>query len=323
MMAVIWRDNMGAWISLVAATVAAVPMAATAATLRVGPGMPIAGIAEAARQARDGDEVLITPGRYSNCAVWTANRLRIATAGPGPVEIEGPVCQGKALFVISGASVTVEGLTFRGARNESGNGAGIRAEGVGLTIRHSRFLDNQNGILTNSIIPHGVLTIEDSVFIGNGALVGECAHGIYAGRLALVSIRRTHFEATRQCHHVKSRALQTEILDSRIIDGPLGFSSYLVDIPNGGGLRLLRSELSKGPQTGNRTAAIVMGAEGASNPAAPIEIRGNRLTNLLGRTTVFIRNRTTTPAMLADNDLSGPITPLEGPGQTQQSAPAR
>lgn len=291
------------------------PCVAMAETLRVGPGAPIATIAEAARRARDGDEVLIAPGHYRDCAVWTAARLRIAAAGPGAVEISGPVCQGKALFVIAGAAVTVEGITFRDARNAEGNGAGIRAEGDGLTIRRSRFLGNQNGILTIAALPGGVLTIEDSAFIGNGALVGECAHGIYAGRLALVSIRRTVFEGTRICHHVKSRALRTEILDSRIIDGPEGDSSYLVDIPNGGGLRLTGTELSKGPRTNNREATVVIGAEGATNPPAPIEISGNRMTNLLGRTTVFLRNRTTAPAMLTRNRLVGPVTPLEGPGR--------
>jgi len=294
---------------------ALLPCVAMPETLRVGAGEPIPTIAEAARRARDGDEVLIAPGRYRDCAVWTAARLRIAAAGPGAVEVTGPVCQGKALFVITGAAVTVDGITFRDARNAEGNGAGIRAEGDGLTIRRSRFLGNQNGILTIATLPGGVLTIEDSAFIGNGALVGECAHGIYAGRLALVTIRRTVFEGTHICHHVKSRARRTEILDSRIIDGPEGDSSYLVDIPNGGGLRLSGTELSKGPRTSNREAAVVIGAEGATNPPAPIEVSGNRMTNLLGRTTVFLRNRTTTPAMLTGNRLAGPVTPLEGPGR--------
>ncbi len=294
---------------------AAVPCPAPAETLRVGAGAPITTIAEAARRARDGDEVLILPGRYRDCAVWSASRLRIAAAVPGAVEVTGPICQGKALFVITGAAVTVDGITFRDARNAEGNGAGIRAEGDGLTIRRSRFLGNQNGILTISTLPGGVLTIEDSAFIGNGALVRECAHGVYAGRLALVTIRRTVFEGTRTCHHVKSRALRTEILDSRILDGPEGDSSYLVDIPNGGGLRLAGTELVKGPRTSNREAVVVIGAEGASNPASPIEITGNRVSNLLGRETVFVRNRTTTPAVLTDNRLIGPFRPLEGPGR--------
>lgn len=305
-----------AWLAGIAIGVVA-PRALPAETLRVGPGAPIATIAEAARRARDGDTVLIAPGRYRDCAVWTAARLRIAASGPGEVELSGPVCQGKALFVIAGAGATVEGITFRDARNADGNGAGIRAEGTGLTIRRSRFIGNQNGILTAGAIPGGVLAIEDSAFIGNGALVRDCAHGVYAGRLALVSIRRTVFEGTRTCHHVKSRALRTEILDSRIIDGPEGDSSYLVDIPNGGGLILAGTELSKGPRTGNREAAVVIGAEGATNAAAPIEITGNRMANLLGRGTVFVRNRTTTPALLRGNRLAGPVTPLEGPGRVE------
>jgi hypothetical protein len=287
---------------------------AAAETLRVGAGGTVATLAEAARRARDGDTVLIAPGRYAECAVWRASRLRIAADGPGEVEVTGNVCQGKALFVVTGADVAIEGITFRGARNAGGNGAGIRAEGAGLAIRRSRFLDNQNGILT-SAVPDGTLTIEDSAFIGNGALVHECAHGLYAGRLARVTIRRSLFEGTRVCHHVKSRALATEIRDSRIIDGPQGHSSYLVDIPNGGGLVLADNELSKGPRTSNRTTAVAIGAEGASNPAAPIEITGNRIINLLGDPTVFVRNRTSTPALLSGNTLSGPLVALEGPGR--------
>jgi hypothetical protein len=307
---------MRAWqFRAMALALATVATPAVAEVLRVGPGRQIASIAEAARRARDGDSVLIAPGRYAECAVWRAARLLIAADGPGEVEITGAVCQGKALFVVAGADVTIEGLTFREAANDVGNGAGIRAEGTALTVRRSRFVGNQNGILTAANIPGGTLTIEDSAFIGNGALVQECAHGLYAGRLALVSIRRSLFEDTRVCHHVKSRALSTEIRDSRIIDGPRGRSSYLVDIPNGGGLVLTGNELRKGPETGNRSAAVVIGAEGASNPAAPIEVTGNRMTNLMGQMTVFVRNRTTTPAVLAGNTLTGPLVPLEGSGR--------
>jgi hypothetical protein len=312
--AAMWRWR---WAILALALAAQDPASAHAGTLRVGPDQPIPTIAEAARRARDGDEVLIAPGEYRECAVWRASRLRIAAAGPSGVEISGPVCQGKALFVIAGADVVIEGLTFRDAMNDEGNGAGIRAEGRTLVIRRSRFLGNQNGILTASEIPGGALTIEDSDFIGNGALVHECAHGLYAGRLAQVTIRRSLFQDTRICHHVKSRALATEILDSRILDGPAGASSYLVDIPDGGGLRLLGSTLEKGPRTGNRSAAVVIGAESSRNPDAPIEIRGNSMTNLLSQPTVFVRNRTRVPALLSGNRLLGPLIALEGPGRVE------
>jgi hypothetical protein len=284
-------------------------------TLRVGPGLPLDTLAAAAARARDGDTIEILPGTYG-CAVWRASDILIRAVPGGEVEVTGPVCQGKGLFVVAGARVAIEGLTFRGARAEPGNGAGIRAEGASLTIRRSRFIDNENGILTANRTD-ATIEIEDSRFTANGALVRECAHGLYAGRIAQVSIRRTVFEETRICHHVKSRARLTEIRDSTIRDGGGGRASYLVDIPNGGGLLLTGTTLTKGPLTGNRTAAVVIGAEGATNAAAPIEITGNRMTNLIGQPTAFVRNLTTTPAQLAGNRLAGPLVTLEGPGEVR------
>lgn len=290
---------------------------AAAETLRVGQGERFATPSAAARVARDGDTVLIAPGTYRDCAVWRAAGLAISAMPGGAVEITGPVCGDKALFVTVGPRITITGITFRGAVSTAGNGAGIRMEGPDLTVRSARFIDNQNGILTNANIPQGRLLVEDSLFRGNGALLTECAHGLYAGRLALVTIRRSRFEATRICHHVKSRAARTEIFDSAIIDGDDHFSSYLVDIPNGGDLLLHNSELRKGPRADNTEAAVVIGAEGVTHPTGTLEIFGNRFVNLMPRGTVFVRNRSTTPADLRANTISGQVTVLEGPGSVR------
>lgn len=290
----------------------ATPLAAE--TLRVGPGERFATPSAAARAARDGDTVLIAPGTYRDCAQWRAAGLTIAAMPGGAVEITGPVCGDKALFVTVGPRISITGIGFRGAVSTAGNGAGIRMEGADLTVRNSRFIDNQNGILTSANIPQARLLIEDSQFRGNGALLAECAHGLYAGRLALVTIRRTRFEDTRVCHHVKSRAARTEIIDSVIADGDDRLSSYLVDIPNGGDLLLRNSELRKGPRAENTEAAVVIGAEGVTHPTGRLEIFGNRFANLMPRGTVFVRNRSTTPAELQANTISGQVTVLEGPG---------
>lgn len=286
---------------------------ATAATLRVGPGERFPTPSAAAAAARAGDRILIRPGTYRDCALWRAPDLSIEAEG-GPVVITGPVCQGKALFVVAAPRITISGITFRGAAAPPGNGAGIRAEGGDLTVRRARFEENQNGILTATNIPTATLVIEDSVFVRNGALIGECAHGLYANTLALLAIRRSRFEATRICHHIKSRALRTEITDTEILDGPEETASYQVDIPNGGDLVLARSTLRKGPRTGNGRAAVVIGAEGVRHPTRMLVIEGNRFENLLPGRTVFVRNLTASPATLSGNRLSGPVTPLEGRG---------
>jgi hypothetical protein len=290
--------------------------AADARALEVGPGRPFATPGAAAQVAERGDRVLIAPGRYRDCATWRAPDLSIEAAG-GEVVILGPVCGDKALFVVAAPRITITGLTFRGARAGPGNGAGIRAEGGDLTIRNSRFEDNQNGILSAAHMPQARLVIEDSVFVGNGARLGDCAHGLYAGQLGLVSIRRTRFEATRACHHVKSRASRTELIDCVIHDAPPGRASYLVDLPDGGDLLLQNCDLRKGPHSGNRRAAVVIGAEGARLPTASLQILGNRFENLQPHRTIFVRNLSGTPALLIGNALSGPVRPLQGPGSVR------
>lgn len=289
---------------------------ATADVLSIGPGQRFQRPSEAAAIARDGDTVRIAPGRYSDCAIWRAAGLRIEAAGAGVVEITGPVCAGKALFVIAGQGVVVEGITFRGATAPEGNGAGIRAEGGDLTIRRSRFLDNESGILTRIGLRQAYLVIEDSAFIGNGAMRGRSCggHALYANDLALLAIRRSRFEDARACHHVKSRAARTEISDSVIADGPRGGASYLVDLPNGGDLLIERSLLSKGPRSGNPRAAVVVGAEGLRWPTLSLILRDNRFENRMALPTILLENRSTTPALLEGNAIAGATMPLTGPG---------
>lgn len=295
------------------------PGLAAAETLRVGPGERFGRPSAAALVAQAGDTVLVAPGRYIDCAIWQAPGITIRADG-GEAEITGPVCAGKALFVVAAPDVVLEGFAFRGAAAESGNGAGIRAEGPGLTVRRSRFLGNQSGILTLYALPGARLTIEDSAFVENGARIprGPCTgHALYVGRWSLLQIRRTSFEGTTECHHVKSRAGRTEISETRFRDGDTSGASYLIDLPNGGDLLLVESDLAKGPRTGNPRAAIMIGAEGVTWPTTRLELRHNRFANRQWLPTIFIENRSATPAELTGNRLRGLVLPLLGPGHVR------
>jgi hypothetical protein len=297
----------------------AAPLDAFARTLEVGPGKPFVRPSQAARAAQAGDRIVIAPGRYQDCAVLAAPDLTVEAAPGGAVEIFGPVCAGKGLFITTAPRITIIGITFQGASGPSGNGAGIRAEGGDLTVRASRFVGNQNGILAPSG-PTAHLVVEDSIFTGNGAREPpsmECAHGIYVGPLAVLSITRSRFEATRICHHVKSRALRTEITDTHIIDGADTRSSYLVDVPNGGDLLLARSVLRKGPGAGNTTIAVAIGAEGVRHPTKSLRIEGVDFANLQSVPTAFVRNWSQVPVIVTGTRLAGPgpVTPIQGPGE--------
>ena len=277
-------------------------------TLDVGPDRTFQLPSVAARYARDGNTVLLDPGAYDDCAEWKANNLTIAARGAGVV-FTGRTCRGMAIFIISGNNVTVRGITFMHAAVPDGNGAGIRAQGGNLTIEDSRFIDNQEGILSGPG-KRTTIRIVDSEFRGNGGCIGACAHAVYAGNIGLLDVEDSRFTDTHVGHDIKSRALRTVLRGNDISDGPDGNASYLVDIPNGGDLLMEHNVLSKGPHTDNKSTAVAIGEEGVRNPTDSLVIRDNTFTNLLPGPTAFVTNRTGKPVELSGNTFAGRITPL-------------
>jgi hypothetical protein len=298
---------------VVATLVGAAP--ARAARLAVGPTRPLALPSDAARIARDGDTVAIDPGDYVDCAVWNQRNLRIEGTGAGVV-IHDKLCANKAIFVTVGDDITVANLTLAGARSPSRNGAGIRAEGRNLTIENSRFIGNEDGILTADS-PDSTLRVSGSEFRDNGSCAAACAHGIYAGHIRALRVEGSRFVGTREGHHIKSRAMETAILDKVIEDGPNGTSSYLIDIPNGGATLIVANRMEKGRGSENPDAAISIGAEGSRNPTQSLVVRDNRFTNDEPGPTVFVRNLTAADARLSGNAFAGPVQALLGPGTVQ------
>jgi hypothetical protein len=288
--------------------------AAWARTIPVGSGQefltPSAGIAA----AQPGDIVHIAAGRYFDCAFVRQDRITIEGDGPATVLTDKP-CGGKAILVIDSKDVTVRNLTLQRARVPDGNGAGIRAEGGNLTIEGVRFINNQDGILAADN-PQAFLRVFHSEFIGNGTCQngGGCAHGIYVNHLALLHIEKSRFVGTKEGHHIKSKALRTEIIATSVEDGPDGTSSYLVDIPVGGNLLIDDCTFEKGPNSANHTAGVVIGAEGVEQPTDEIIVRNNQFRNDMDYPTIFIRNLTAQPAELDGNRLFGTVRPLEGDG---------
>jgi hypothetical protein len=312
--------------------------------LEVGPGKPYAEPSAAIAAARDGDTVRVAPGIYRDCAIIRQNRFTIESQGgkaadkprgkagdkpggkagdkprgdpggdaSGEVVMRDKSCAGKGILVIDGTQVTVRGLTLANARVPDRNGAGIRAEGGALLVENTRFLDNENGLLSNSD-PTMSIRIVDSTFIGNGQCQPACAHGIYAGHIGLLRVERSHFLDQHEGHQIKSRASRTEIVGCDIRDGPEGTSSYAIDLPNGGSASIENNRIAKGRRTSNGSTAIAIGEEGDTNPPGPIVVRNNFFANEQDRTTVFIRNVTATPVQSIGNTSTGPVVPLEGPG---------
>lgn len=274
----------------------------SARTLVVGADRELKLPSAAAAVASDGDTITIDAGEYFDCAVWRANKLTIQ-GGEGTVVITDKSCGGKALFIVSGNDVAIRNLTFARARVPDGNGAGIRAEGVNLRVEHSRFVNNESGILVNPA-PSGTVTIVDSEFVGNGRCLGaRCAHALAVDEIALLRVENCKFTDTKAGHHIVSRALRSELIKDEIVDGAEGTSSYLVDIPTGGSVLMMDSVLEKGPRSSNPATAIMLGGESTSGSPGELGFARNRFSNDSGASTVFIRNWTGAEVKVEDNTL--------------------
>ena len=288
---------------------------AFAATLDVGEGKAYALPSQAAAAAKDGDTVRIAAGTYRDCAAWRANNLTIEGAGADTTVITEKTCQGKGLFITYGNGITIRGMTFSGARVPDFNGAGIRAEGGDLTLERVRFVDNQDGILSNPS-PSAHIVIRDSEFLQNGTCEGSggCSHGVYVGTVALLHIESTRFFETRQGHHIKSRARRTEVIGCDISDGAKGTSSYAIEIANGGSALVRDNRIQKGPRSENHSAAVAVGAEGVTQATPEIIVANNTFLVEGQYQSFLVRNLTATEATLTGNTLLGNARALRGEG---------
>jgi hypothetical protein len=288
------------------------------ATLRVGHNQTYKMPSEAAAVAHDGDRIEIEPGEYFDCAVWHPNNLVIEGTAPGVI-ITDKTCMGKGIFVIAGNNTAVRNLTLTRARVPDLNGAGIRLDGGDLVVDGVRFIDNQEGILGGGLVAGTTVSIINSYFEKNGNCenVSGCAHGIYVNNIDLLRVANSTFINTKVGHSIKSRALRTEIVGCNISDGLEGTSSFLIDIPNGGGLIVRDNTLEKGPKSQNHTAAIEIGAEGSTHPTPEILIINNTFRNDGDYQTALLWNVTATAAELRENKLSGHAIALKGDGRVE------
>lgn len=225
----------------------------------VGPGKTYTTVAAAAAAAVNGDVVVISAGDYvGDVASWPQSNLTICGAG-GRARLlaNGRNAAGKGIWVIQGSNVVVDSVEFHNATVPDQNGAGIRAEGNGLTIINSGFYDGENGILGPD---GGDLTIINSEFARNGFGDGF-THNIYVGPANRVTVTSSFFHEAKIGHNFKSRAKETRIENSYFMDGPTGTASYQVDVPNGGVVFLRGNMMQKGPNADN-SIVVNFGSEG-------------------------------------------------------------
>jgi len=289
------------------------PWAPERRVLRVGQDEKFRTPSEAATTARDGDVILIEAGDYvGDTAVWRRNGLLIRGVNGRPRLVgRGRLAEDKAIWVVRGQDITIENIEFSGARVPSLNGAGIRAQGRGLTVRSSAFLDNQMGILTNNSADNW-LVVEFSEFGFNGMDSGRFHHGLYAGRIGKLTVRFSYFHHGRRGHLLKSRARVNDVRYNRFIDGKDGQASLELDFSIGGDVTVVGNVIDQAATSPNvhiiSYAAEAQGSKGGEFVVAFNTILTRR------RNTVFVANRSVTTGMVAFNVFAGaPALSTSGP----------
>jgi len=281
--------------------------------LQVGPDRPIKLPSQVAAIARTGDVIEIDPEPYvGDVAIWTADNLTIRGAGgKAKMLAAGQSAENKATWVIKGRNAVVEDIEFAEAVSTNGNGAGIRAEGINLTVRDCYFHDNQEGILSALNTTTSRIVIEDSEFERNGGN-GGYSHEIYISNIAQLIVRGSYFHHGRVGHLIKSRAQQNLIIANRITDEADGSASYEIDLPNGGLNIVINNLIEQSGLTQNSTM-LENALEGPRNPIQQLWVVNNTFVNDLGRGD-FIRIRAPTTAHVINNIFVGGGNVLVGSG---------
>lgn len=290
------------------------------AVLQVGPQRAIKSIAAAAALARSGTTIEVDADQYvGDVAVWMQDQLTLRAVG-GPVKLVAAraAAEGKAIWVVRGGRILVEGFEFSGTMVPDHNGAGIRFEKGELTIRNCAFLDNENGILTSNN-PDSVLTIENSEFALNGYGDGQ-SHNLYVGAIKQLTVTGSYFHHARVGHLLKSRAAVNDIRYNRLTDDAGGHASYELEFPNGGVAYVVGNIIEQGVRTEN-PHIISYAAEGYKWPKNELYLVNNTLLDNRPQGGIFLRVKPGAVTVKAVNNLlvGKGVLDTAGPGNYQNN----
>ena len=288
---------------------------AHAATLSVGPGKTYSKPCAAFSAAKDGDTVEIAGNTtYSGdvCGISRNNLIVRGVGGRPKIDANGANAMGKGIWVVSGNNVTVDNVEMYGARVADRNGAALRLEGTGFTLRQSFLHDNENGMLSGANTASDIV-VEYSEFGHNGYGDGY-SHNLYIGNVKSLTFRYNYSHDANVGHNLKSRAQVNTISYNRFSSTAPGQSgstavgspSYEIDLPNAGTAYVVGNVIEQPAAYGNPTI-LAYGEEGASNPGKDLYVVNNTFLNDSGSggTFVLVGSGITTPALLQNNIFGG------------------
>ena len=304
-------------IALTAAGTLAASLLATsssAATLTVGPGQRYATPCRAFAAAASGDLIQITAGLYKGdvCGIYANNLYIQGIYGRARIDADGRNAMGKGTWVVVGNNISIENVEMFGAKVPDRNGAALRLEGTGFTLRNAFLHNNENGILTGANLNSDIV-IERSEFGRNGYGTGQ-THNLYIGNVRSLTFRYNFSHDAHVGHNLKSRARTNHILYNRfssLAPGQTGSTlagqpSYEIDLPNAGTSYIIGNVIEQ-PAANQNAVMVSYGMEGASNPGHDLYVVNNTFLNddTVRGTFVMASSSVTKPMLMQNNLMSG------------------
>jgi len=280
--------------------------------LTVGPGKQYSTIHAAIAASHNGDTIQVQAGTYTNDFASINTDITLEGVG-GMVNMVSTVQipNGKAILVTNGND-TINNFSFSGAfvPPSDANGAGIRYQAGNLVLNDDYFFNNEEGILAAASAT-GTITINYSEFADNGVSDPNSAgygytHNLYVGDIAQLTINNSYFHDANEGHEIKSRAANTTIQNSRIVDGPTSNASYSIDLPNGGNAVIKNNVIEQGPLSDN-PGIIAFGEEGSVHASSSLQVSGNQILNDMSSSSALAvwNASVTTTAQITGNQFFG------------------
>ncbi|HUK59163.1 MAG TPA: right-handed parallel beta-helix repeat-containing protein [Stellaceae bacterium] len=288
--------------------------------LTVGAGQEYSTLTAAVAASHNGDTIDVQPGTYVNDFPTVTDSITIeSVGGMAYFKATEPPTNLKAILTVglsaaSNINVTVIGLGFEGAAisaADGGNAAGIRFQSGNLTVEDCYFQGNQMGILTNNLASSSI-TVENSEFAGQSTFASDLAHQIYVGQIGSATIENNLFLANSSGHQIKDRA-ETSLISHNTIDDGTGYTSYDIDLANGGNATVTGNSIIKGVNDPN-TTVIIYGEGGMIWSNNALTVSNNIIDNqLTGNHGIGVYNFSSVVAQIDNNQFYHLPTVAIGP----------
>lgn len=224
--------------------------------------------------SQDGDTIEVAAGTYVNDFGVVNHKVIIEGVGGLAHFIQQNDPFQTAGILVVNTDVTLKNMEFSGTADYNGFSAGVDVNAGNVTIDNSFIHDNEIGIKTADN-PNTTLSIYNTEIGPNGNNARDTSN-VLVGSIESLTMQDDYIHGSFSGHEITDHAFNTDIENSRIIDGAGVAASFLLDLGAGGNATIENNLLVKGPSAVNGILVHV-GGEGTPYSNSNVQLSGNTM----------------------------------------------